>query len=57
MTLLAFLLGVALGAGAAYAYFDAWRITMRDEAIRWENAMAKEVKELRAQLAKHIGLS
>lgn len=53
--LAAFLAGAALGVGGAYAYFDAWRVWMRDEADRWETARMKEVKDLRAQVARHIG--
>lgn len=55
ITLIAFVVGVALGVAGAYAYFDAWRIWMRDEAKRWEDARMQEVKDLRAQVARHIG--
>lgn len=53
--LAAFLVGVALGACGAYAYFDAWRMWMRDEATRWETARTQEIRELRAQVARLIG--
>ncbi len=55
MAPLAFLIGVALGVAAAYAYFDAWRVWMRDEAKKWEDALAAEHKELRAWKAARIG--
>lgn len=53
--LAAFLAGVALGVGGAYAYFDAWRIHMRDAAAKWEEWRLREVKDLRAQVACIIG--
>lgn len=53
--LIAFLAGVALGAGGAYAYFDGWRAWMKDEAAKWEEWQMQEVKDLRAQVARIIG--
>lgn len=53
--LLFFVLGAVIGVAGTYAYLDAWRIWMRDEADRWETARMQEMKDLRAQLALHIG--
>lgn len=53
--LVAFLVGTALGGATTYAYFNAWRIWMRDEAKKWEATVLEEVKVLRAWKAAHIG--
>ena len=55
MILVVFLLGAALGVGGAYAWYDAWRIHTMLQAERETAEWKKEVTELRAQVARHIG--
>ncbi|MDE2096984.1 MAG: hypothetical protein KGL39_07045 [Patescibacteria group bacterium] len=53
--LLFFVSGTVIGVAGTWAYLDAWRLWMKDEAARWEAAVLEEVRVLRAWKAAHIG--
>lgn len=53
--LIEFILGVALGVSALYAYFDSRRVLDRDLLKREKDFLMEEVKRLRIQVANMIG--
>jgi hypothetical protein len=57
MILVVFILGAFVGVGGAYAWYDAWRVHMLHLAEKSDKEWADQVKELRAQVARHINVT